>query len=295
MASVQACYLCVFKPYNRLILKASADYELKIEPPKKLSFGFRELWAYRELFYFFTWRDVKVKYKQTALGVLWVLLQPALMVAILTFASGKISTASAGIPRLIFVFSGLVFWNAFSSSLTNGGNSMVSNAQVIRKIYFPRLIIPFSAILVAMVDWIATFALFLVSLPFFSIDIHWPNVLWCWPSALVLMLIGTAGLCCWLAALNVKYRDFRYVIPFALQAMLFLTPILYPIDILYYPGLQYVLALNPMYGVIELFRYPLTHAIDVRLLLVSATSSGLLLLIGLYYFKKTEHYFADLA
>ena len=285
----------MFKPYNRLILKASADYELKIEPPKKLSFGFRELWAYRELFYFFTWRDVKVKYKQTALGVLWVLLQPALMVAILTFASGKISAASAGIPRLIFVFSGLVFWNAFSSSLTNGGNSMVSNAQVIRKIYFPRLIIPFSAILVAMVDWVATFALFLVSLPFFSIDIHWPNVLWCWPSALVLMLIGTAGLCCWLAALNVKYRDFRYVIPFALQAMLFLTPILYPIDILYYPGLQYVLALNPMYGVIELFRYPLTHAIDVRLLLVSATSSGLLLLIGLYYFKKTEHYFADLA
>jgi lipopolysaccharide transport system permease protein len=270
-------------------------YELKIEPPKKLSFGFRELWLYRELFYFFTWRDVKVKYKQTLLGVLWVLLQPVLMVAILTFASKKLGYSSGGISPIIFVFSGLVFWNAFSASLMNGGNSMVNNAAVIRKIYFPRLIIPFSAILVALIDWAATFLLFLVTLSFFPITVNWVDVIWCWPAALVLMVIGTAGACCWLAALNVKYRDFRYVIPFALQAMLFLTPVLYPIDMLYYPGLQYVLALNPMYGVIELFRYPLVHTIDVRLLLVSATSSGLLLLMGVYYFKKTEHYFADLA
>jgi lipopolysaccharide transport system permease protein len=276
-------------------LKPATDYELKIEPPKRLSFGFQELWAYRELFYFFTWRDVKVKYKQTVLGVLWVLLQPALMVAILTFASKKLGSSSGGISPTIFVFSGLVFWNAFSSSLTNGGNSMINNAPVIRKIYFPRLIIPFSSILVALIDWLATFALFLLALLFFPVSVNWSMTLLCWPAALLLMVVGTAGLCCWLAALNVKYRDFRYIIPFALQVMLFLTPILYPIDVLYYPGLQYVLALNPMYGVIELFRYPLLNSLDIRLLSVSVASSVLLLLIGLYYFKKTEHYFADLA
>lgn len=276
-------------------MNALEDYELKIEPPKKFSFGFRELWHYRELFYFFTWRDVKVKYKQTVLGLLWVLLQPALMVVILTFASKKLGSSSGGISPTIFVFSGLVFWNAFSSSLLNGGNSMVTNAPVIRKIYFPRLIIPLSSILVALFDWVATFMLFLVTLFFFQVKTDWINALWCWPAALVLMVTGTAGLCCWLAALNVKYRDFRYVVPFALQAMLFLTPVLYPIDILYYPGLQYVLALNPMYGVIEIFRYPLVHTLDTRLLMVSLTSSCALMVMGLYYFKKTEHYFADLA
>lgn len=238
---------------------------------------------------------MKVKYKQTILGVLWVLLQPAIMVGILTFASKKLGYSSGGIHPIIFVFSGLVFWNAFSSSLLNGGNSMVNNAPVIRKIYFPRLIIPFSSILVALVDWAATFLLFLVALLFFPVDVNWMHVIWCWPAALILMVVGTSGLSCWLAALNVKYRDFRYVLPFALQAMLFLTPILYPIDMLYYPGLQYVLALNPMYGVIELFRYPLLRTLDIPLLLVSITSSCVFLLIGIYYFKKTEHYFADLA
>jgi lipopolysaccharide transport system permease protein len=114
-------------------------------------------------------------------------------------------------------------------------------------------------------------------------------------AAFVLMIIGTVGLCCWLSALNVKYRDFRYVVPFALQVMLFLTPVIYPINILYYPGLEYVLAFNPMYAVIELFRYPLLHELDLPLVMISLTSSFILLFWGLYYFKKTEHYFADLA
>lgn len=277
-------------------MKASPDYELKIEPPKKLSFGFRELWSYRELFYFFTWRDVKVKYKQTVLGLLWVLLQPALTVAIFSFTLGRaLKLPSGGIDYPVFVFSGLVFWNAFSSSVVNAGNSMVNNAQVIRKIYFPRLIIPLSSILVALVDWFVALVLFVVVLLWYSTPVTLLDTLWCWPLAFIVMLIGTSGLCCWLSALNVKYRDFRYVIPFALQVMLFLTPVLYPINVLYYPGLQYFLALNPMYGVIELFRYPLLHTLDLRLLALSFSSSGVLLMVGLYYFKKTEHYFADLA
>jgi lipopolysaccharide transport system permease protein len=277
-------------------LKAIQDFELKIEPPKKLSFGFRELWHYRELFYFFTWRDVKVKYKQTALGVLWVLLQPVLTVVIFSLFFGRaFNIPTGGIPYPVFVFSGLVFWNAFSASLVNAGNSMVNNAQIIRKIYFPRLIIPLAAILVSMVDWTIAFCLFSAMLFIYPVDVSWSATLLCWPIALVLMLIGTSGLCCWLSALNVKYRDFRYVIPFALQVMLFLTPVIYPINILYYPGLEYFLALNPMYSVIEIFRYPILHQLDVRLLAISATSSVSLLLIGLFYFKKTEHYFADLA
>jgi lipopolysaccharide transport system permease protein len=276
------------------------EFELKIEPPKKLSFGFRELWHYRELFYFFTWRDVKVKYKQTVLGVIWVLLQPVLTVTIFTVFFGRaLKIPSGGIPYPVFVFSGLLFWNAFSASLVGAGNSMVSNAPIIKKIYFPRLIIPISSILVSLVDMLVSLILFYAILLFFpfepAIEINW---LWMAPMtvlAFVLMIIGTVGLCCWLSALNVKYRDFRYVVPFALQVMLFLTPVIYPINILYYPGLQYVLALNPMYAVIELFRYPLLHQLDQPLVIISMASSLILLLVGLYYFKKTEHYFADLA
>lgn len=274
--------------------------ELKIEPAKKLSFNFRELWHFRELFYFFTWRDVKVKYKQTALGIIWVLLQPVLTVIIFTVFFGRVFKISSGdIPYPVFVFSGLIFWNVFSASLTNAGNSMVSNASIIKKIYFPRLIIPISSILVSLVDMMVALSLFMLTLLFFPFDkpiqTDWLLMLPMTVASLTLLIIGTTGLSCLLAALNVKYRDFRYVVPFALQVMLFLTPVIYPIDILYYPGLEYFLALNPVYAVIELFRYPLLHQLDLPLVLISMTSSIVLLIWGLYYFKSTEHYFADLA
>lgn len=273
------------------------DFELRIEPPKKLSFGFKELWLYRELFYFFTWREVKVRYKQTALGITWVLLQPILTVIIFTVFFGRtLKIPSGGIPYPVFVFSGLLFWNAFSASVVNAGNSMISNSNVIKKIYFPRLIIPLSNILVALVDWTIAFVLFLLIILFFyPVELNWVQAILMWPLALIIMIIGTSGVSCWLAALNVKYRDFRYVIPFALQVMLFLTPVIYPINILYYPGLQYLLALNPMYAVIELFRFPILHQLDIPLLIISLGSSIFLMLVGLYYFKNTEQYFADLA
>ena len=273
------------------------DYELRIEPPRKLSFGFKELWLYRELFYFFTWRDVKVRYKQTALGIIWVLIQPVLTVIIFSVFFGRaLKIPSGGIPYPVFVFSGLLFWNAFTASVVNAGSSMISNAPIIKKIYFPRLIIPLSNILVAMVDWSIAFILFiLVITVFYPVDVNWVQTIFFWPLATIIMLTGTAGVSCLLAALNVKYRDFRYVIPFALQVMLFLTPVIYPINILYYPGLQYLLALNPMYAVIELFRYPILHQLDTVLLSISLCSSTIFLIIGLSYFKSTEHYFADLA
>jgi lipopolysaccharide transport system permease protein len=272
------------------------EFELKVEAPKNLSFGFQELWHFRELFYFFTWRDVKVKYKQTTLGIIWVLLQPILTVIIFSVFFGRaLKIPSGGIPYPVFVFSGLLFWNAFSASLVNAGSSMISNAQIIRKIYFPRLIIPLSSILVAMVDWSVAFLLFIGMLMFYSVHLNAFAAITLWPAALLLMLTGTSGLCCLFAALNVKYRDFRYIIPFGLQVMLFLTPVIYPINILYVPGLEYVLALNPMYAVIELFRYPILNKLDVVLTSISVVSSILFLGWGLYYFKKTEYYFADLA
>ena len=272
------------------------EFELRIEPPKKLSFGFRELWIYRELFYFFTWRDVKVRYKQTALGILWVLIQPILTVTIFTIFFGRaLKIPSGGIPYPVFVFSGLLFWNAFSASVVNAGTSMISNAPIIKKIYFPRLIIPLSNLLVALVDWLIAFVLFIVITLVYSVEVNWLQAFFFWPLATLVMIVGTAGVSCWLAALNVKYRDFRYVIPFALQVMLFLTPVIYPINILYYPGLQYMLALNPMYAVIELFRFPILQQADLILLTISLCSSIVFFLIGVYYFKSTEHYFADLA
>jgi lipopolysaccharide transport system permease protein len=276
------------------------DFELKIEPPKKFSFNFQELWQFRELFYFFTWRDVKVKYKQTTLGILWVLIQPVLTVMIFTVFFGRVFKISSGdIPYPVFVFSGLLFWNAFSSSLTSAGNSMVSNAPIIKKIYFPRLIIPISSILTSLVDLLVGLGLFFLTILFFPfkepLQVDWLLLFPLTLAAFLLMIVGTIGLSCFLSALNVKYRDFRYVVPFALQVMLFLTPVIYPINILYYPGLQYFLALNPMYAVIEIFRYPLVHQIDLPLVLVSLASSTVLLACGLYYFRSTEHYFADLA
>ena len=265
-----------------------------------MAFNIRELWQYRELFYFFTWRDIKVRYKQTALGIIWVLLQPILTVTIFTVFFGRVFKITSGdIPYPVFVFSGLLFWNAFSSSLTTAGNSMVTNAAIIKKIYFPRLIVPISAIFVSLIDMMVALVVFILVLLFFPfstpVQVDWLLMLPMILVSIVLMVVGTIGLCCLLSALNVKYRDFRYVVPFALQVMLFLTPVIYPINILYYPGLEYVLALNPMYAVIELFRYPLLHQLDVPLLLISMASSFALLLWGLYYFKSTEQYFADLA
>jgi lipopolysaccharide transport system permease protein len=269
--------------------------EFVIDSSKSKAFSLKELWQYRELFYFFTWRDVKVKYKQTALGLLWVVLQPALTVMIFSIFFGKALSIQSSIDYPVFVFSGLLFWNAFSASVVNAGNSMISNSQIIKKIYFPRLIIPLSSILVALLDMVVAAILFLALVILRDVDVNVSQAMLYWPFALLVMLTGTVGLSCALAALTVKYRDFRYIVPFGLQIMLFLSPVIYPISIIYYPGLQYVLALNPMYGAIELFRYPLMQTIDTTLVLVSLMSSVMLFVLGIFYFKRTENYFADLA
>lgn len=270
--------------------------EYRIESTSGKLFEWNELWRYRELFYFFTWRDIKIKYKQTVLGFLWAILQPLFMMTIFTLFFGKaLNIPSQNIPYPVYVFSGLLIWTMFSTGLTNAANSMVNNATIIKKIYFPRLIIPVSSILVALFDFFMAFTLYVALLLFYSQHVSW-HAVFLWPIAILITVLATLGLGSWLAALNVKYRDFRYVIPFLVQALFFLTPVIYPISLLKYPLLQYVLVCSPMYAAIELFRFPLTGVFPDVYFLGTSLASGLFFLIaGTIYFKRTEDFFADFA
>lgn len=271
------------------------EEEFIIEPTGNL-FNFKEIWHYRELFYFFTWRDIKIKYKQTMLGFLWAILQPLLMMTIFTLFFGRaLNIPSQNLPYPVYVFSGLLIWNIFSTGLSNAANSMVNNASIIKKIYFPRLIVPVSSILVALFDFLMALILFMGILIFYQQPVSW-TIIFYWPFAMLLSVIATLGLGSWLAALNVKYRDFRYVIPFLIQVLFFLTPVIYPITLLKYPMLQYALATSPMYVVVEFFRLPLTGSLpNLDLVWISLGSNIAFLLIGLIYFRKTEDFFADIA
>ena len=271
--------------------------ETEIRPQAKFGLGLRELWEYRELFYFFTWRDIKVKYKQTALGFLWAVLQPLILAFLFSFFLGRAisSYTSMSMPYEIFALSGLVIWGIFSSGLNNAGNSMVSNAGIIRKIYFPRLIIPLSAVLVGLFDFIMAFAVFIVYCLIRDISFTWKAIFY-FPFAVVLTCIATFGAGSLLAALNVKYRDFRYIIPFLIQLLLFLTPVIYPVSITENKFLVTLLSLNPMSAPLQIFRASFSgEALEANSLLMSIGVSLALLVAGLVYFRKTEAYFADLA
>ncbi len=278
------------------ITQLNEQQEYVVDADKRKVFDWREMWAYKELFYFFTWRDIKIKYKQTILGFLWAILQPLFLMIIFTlFFGSALNVPSQNLPYPIFVFSGLLLWNTFSSGLTSSANSMVNNAQIIKKIYFPRLVIPVASILVALFDFLMAFILFVPLLIFYKQSVAL-SALWCWPLALLACLIATLGPGSLLAALNVKYRDFRYVIPFLVQILFFLTPVIYPLSVLKNPVLQYMIVASPMYVAIELFRFPLTgEHLDSTFLMVSLSSSLVMLFIGLIYFKRTEDFFADFA
>ncbi len=271
-------------------------YEDVIDSSRSGLFNWKELWRYQELFYFFTWRDVKIKYKQTVLGFLWAVLQPLLMMLIFTLFFGRaLNIPSQNLPYPVYVFSGLIIWNIFSTGLTSAANSMVTNASIIKKIYFPRLIIPVSAILVAVFDFLMALVVFAGVLLYFWQPVSVMALVY-WPLAILASVFATLGLGCWLAALNVKYRDFRYVIPFLVQILFFLIPVIYPLSMLKYPLLQYVLVASPMYAAVELFRLPITGAIVNPLFLaISLSTNALLLIIGVVYFRKTEDFFADFA
>lgn len=271
--------------------------EYVIKHQKKLSLGLSELIYYRELFFFFTWRDIKVKYKQAALGFLWAILQPLTMMLIFTLIFSKgLKVSSDGIPYPVFALSGLVIWNIFSTGLLNSANSMVANANIIRKIYFPRLIIPMSSILTALFDFCFALIIYIVVVLYYHAGTDWLKVIYCLPLSLLLTVVTTFGLGTFLAALNVKYRDFQYVIPFLIQFLLFINPVVYSSAVFKEGILFWIMRLNPLANAINLSRGAFTGApIDWTGVGLSSMVALVLLVTGIMVFRKTEAYFADLA
>lgn len=271
------------------------EYEIKAK--NKFTLDLKELWQYRELFYTFTWRDIKVKYKQTYLGMAWALFQPIVMTLLFTLSFGRLITNSSALemPYPVFALSGFIVWNIFSSGLSNAGNSMIANSNMIKKIYFPRLIIPISSVLVSLVDFLISFLIFIPVLYFFGGHFTFRALILV-PCSLLLTCFSTFGLGTFLAALNVKYRDFRYILPFFIQALLFATPVIYPIKVSDNVLFNWIIRLNPMSAPIEIFRAAFySSPLNIEEISSSVIVSLLFFLIGVYYFRKTEAYFADLA
>lgn len=283
------------KPETIFGLRHMNPHKIIIEPQRSVSFRLKEIWEYRELFYFFTWRDIKVKYKQTQLGLAWAVLQPVVLMLLFTFLFAKKFAVDSGAVRYpVFVLSGLILWNFFYAAVSHSAQSIIEQSAVIKKIYFPRLIIPASAILTAMFDFCIAFLLFLLCCLFFRQSIQVAAV-GLFPAAIVFTAFSAFGLGTFLSALTVKFRDFRYALPFLLQALFFGSAVLYALPSISQGWLQNLLALNPLNGAISLFRSALGEPLDVSLLLISLASSLLLAAAGLFYFRKTETYFADIA
>jgi lipopolysaccharide transport system permease protein len=259
-----------------------------------VSLDLRDLWRYRELLYFLTWRDIKVRYKQTVFGAAWAILQPFItMIVFSVFFGQLVRVPSDGIPYPIFAYSGLLPWQLFSQAVTRSGNSLVSNRHLITKIYFPRLAIPISAVLPGLVDFGIAFVVLLVMMVYYHIA---PTVaVLTLPFFLLLAVAAALGVGLWLSALNLKYRDVGYTIPFLTQFWLFATPVVYPSSLI--PEKWRALyGLNPMAGVVEGFRWALLgKAPPGPFLAISVGAVMLLLTGGLYYFRRMEKTFADVA
>jgi lipopolysaccharide transport system permease protein len=253
----------------------------------------RDLWAYRELLYFLAWRDIKVRYKQTALGVIWVVIQPLFAMLVFSVFFGRLAgMPSGGVPYPVFAFCALLPWQLFAHALTESSASLVTNQNLITKVYFPRLIIPLAPVLASLLDFLIAFGLLLGMLAYYRIT----PTLWVWtlPLFLLLAIALAIGVGLWLAALNARYRDVRYTIPFLTQIWLFATPIAYPSSLVPEPWRAWY-GLNPMAGVVDGFRWALLGTADAPggLTAVSAAVTLVILVSGVHYFRRTERTFAD--
>jgi len=268
---------------------------LLIRPPHGwASIDLKELWAYRELLYFLTWRDVKVRYKQTALGAAWAIIQPVFMMIVFSLFFGRLAKVpSDGVPYPIFTYCALLPWQLFSHALTESSNSLVANERLITKVYFPRLVVPVSAVLGGLVDFAVAFVILLGMMAYYHIV---PTVMIVTLPLFLLLAIMTAlGVGLWLSALNVQYRDVRYTITFLTQFWLFATPVAYPSSIVP-ERWRWLYGLNPMAGVVEGFRWALLGKSEGPgpMLAVSVAVVILLLIGGLYYFLRMDQTFADI-
>jgi len=259
----------------------------------RFSLDLRELWAYRELVYFLTWRDIKVRYKQTAIGVIWAVLQPLAMMMVFTVLFGKLANMpSEGIPYPLFAFAALLPWQLFSRTITESTNSLVADQRLITRVYFPRIIVPLSTTLAAIVDFAIASGL-LVALMFFYGVIPGAAVIWL-PAFILLMVITALGIGFWLSALNVEYRDVMYTVPFIIQFWFFVTPIVYPSSLVP-ERWQILYGLNPMVGVVEGIRWALLGVgKGPSLMLAVSTLIALFLFVsGIIWFQRREQNFVD--
>ena len=264
------------------------------EPFQLIPEWIKEFWRYRELLYIFVWRDVKVRYKQTVLGAMWAVIQPFFTMVVFTLFFGKlIKIPSDDIPYPIFSYSALLPWTYFSTALALAGNSMLSHAGLLQKIYFPRLAIPMSQVLGGLIDFFIASVLLIGLMIYYHVPVSRGLLLW--PFLILLLVVLALGCGMLLASINVKYRDIKHVIPFGIQLWLFVTPIIYPMSII--PNKYHALiALNPLTGLIEAFRSSLFpyRKVDWGLLSISIVMTTFIFICGLVYFRKTEKYFADI-
>lgn len=265
-----------------------------IQPNKAWSaVELRDLWAFRELLYFLTWRDVKVRYKQTGLGIAWAILQPVLTMLIFTIFFGRLAgVPSDNIPYPIFAYAGLLPWTFFANAISNSGNSLVGSANLITKVYFPRIIIPGAAVAAGLVDFAIALVILIVLMVFYGIGLTW-NILM-FPVAVGLTTLLALGVGMWLSALNVKYRDIKFALPFLIQLWMFVSPVIYPSSFLP-ERFRWLLSLNPLTGIIETYRSSLFgRPFNWTALAISAAVTLAALIYSSYTFRRMEKSFADI-
>lgn len=275
-------------------MSTNPSAQIVLRPSKGwVSLNLDRLWQYRELLYFLSWRDIKVRYKQTMLGAAWAIIQPFMTMVVFSLFFGRLAQMpSDGVPYPLFVYTALVPWTFFANGLTQASGSLVENSNLLKKIYFPRLVVPISSVISGAVDFMFALVVLLVMMLYYGI-VPTVNII-SLPLFLALAFITALGVGLWLSAMNVQFRDVRYVIPFLTQFWLFATPIAYPSSLLSDPW-RAVYGLNPMVGVVEGFRWALlgTENSSGPMLLVSAVASVAVLITGAFYFRRMEKTFAD--
>lgn len=268
---------------------------LRIQPSKGwVSLKLRELWEYRELLYFLTWRDIKVRYKQTVLGAAWAIIQPFMTMVVFSLFFGKLAEIpSDGVPYPLWSFAALVPWTFFANGLTMSSNSLVGSANLIKKVYFPRLTIPIATVLSGVVDFVLAFIVLIILMLIYGI-LPTANIIFL-PFFVLLSFVTSLGVGLWLSAMNVQFRDVRYTVPFLTQFWLFATPVAYPSSLIENDTLRALYGINPMAGVVEGFRWTLlgTNNTPGPIIIVSSIAALLLLISGLFYFRRMEKTFAD--
>lgn len=267
-----------------------------IEPPTGwFSFGLSDIWPFRELVYFLGWRDIKVRYKQAFIGAAWAVLQPVIMMVIFTLFLGRVAhVVFPGVPYAVGVFCGLLPWTFFANSVAGASDSLVANANLVSKVYFPRLVMPAGSIVAWLPDLGIASVVLIGLMAIYRVVPHWTTVFL--PLFVLFAIFASASVGVWFSALNVAYRDVRYAVPFLIQVWLFATPVVYPISAVP-EQFRFLYALNPMVGVVQGFRWcllgPVSGSPDLGMIAVSAVATLVLLCGGLLYFKRVEHFFAD--